>query len=55
LNKSAKSKNAHSFVTWDILKINKSDYPEVAAEKDLEYFKENCPDPNGILDYKLLN
>lgn len=25
------------------------DYPGVAAEKDLEFFRKNCPDPNGML------
>ncbi len=27
------------------------DYPGVCAEKDLEFFKRNCPDPNFLLGY----
>ena len=30
---------------------NWGDYPGVAAEKDLEFYRENCPDPKWILGY----
>ena len=38
----------HFQLMWDLGR-NWGDYPGVAAEKDLEFFKENCPDPNLIL------
>lgn len=28
------------------------DYPGVAAEKDLEHYRKNCPDPNRMIDFK---
>lgn len=31
---------------------NVGDYPGVAAEKDLEFYRENCPDPNGIIQFE---
>ncbi|WP_111671582.1 peptidoglycan DD-metalloendopeptidase family protein [Algoriphagus litoralis] len=40
----------HFQLMWD-LGENWGDYPGVAAEKDLEFYKENCPDPNLILDF----
>lgn len=30
---------------------NSGDYPGVAAEKDLEFYQKNCPDPDWILGY----
>lgn len=39
----------HFQLMWD-LGGNWGDYPGVAAEKDLEFYRENCPDPNLILD-----
>ncbi|GMQ28005.1 peptidoglycan DD-metalloendopeptidase family protein [Algoriphagus confluentis] len=44
----------HFQLMWD-LGENWGDYPGVAAEKDLEYYRENCPDPNLILGCKILN
>lgn len=41
----------HFQLMWD-LGENWGDYPGVAAEKDLEFYKENCPDPNLILGFK---
>ncbi|GMQ26364.1 hypothetical protein Aoki45_30460 [Algoriphagus sp. oki45] len=38
----------HFQLMWD-LGENWGDYPGVAAEKDLEFYKKNCPDPKGIL------
>ena len=41
----------HFQLMWD-LGGNWGDYPGVAAEKDLKFFKENCPDPKGILGFQ---
>ena len=41
----------HFQVMWD-LGENWGDYPGVAAEKDLDFYRENCPDPNLILGFK---
>ncbi|MFN3998043.1 peptidoglycan DD-metalloendopeptidase family protein [Algoriphagus sp.] len=38
----------HFQLMWD-LGENWGDYPGVAAEKDLRFYAENCPDPNLIL------
>ncbi len=38
----------HFQLIWD-LGESWGDYPGVAAEKDMEYYRENCPDPNLIL------
>ena len=38
----------HFQLMWD-LGGNWGDYPGVAAEKDLEFYRENCPDPNWVL------
>lgn len=43
----------HFQLMWD-LGGNWGDYPGVAAEKDLEFYRENCPDPNWILGCGLL-
>jgi len=40
----------HFQLMWD-LHGNSGDYPGVAAEKDLEFFKKNCPDPDWILGF----
>jgi murein DD-endopeptidase MepM/ murein hydrolase activator NlpD len=40
----------HFQLMWD-LGENWGDYPGVAAEKDLEFFKNNCPDPNLIIQF----
>lgn len=40
----------HFQLMWD-LGENWGDYPGVAAEKDLDFFEENCPDPNLILKF----
>lgn len=40
----------HFQLMWD-LGGNWGDYPGVAAEKDLRFYAENCPDPNLILGY----
>jgi peptidoglycan LD-endopeptidase LytH len=40
----------HFQLMWD-LGENCGDYPGVAAEKDLEFYKENCPDPNVMLQF----
>lgn len=40
----------HFQLMWD-LGENWGDYPGVAAEKDLEFYRENCPDPNGMLKF----
>lgn len=40
----------HFQLMWD-LGENWGDYPGVAAEKNLEFYKENCPDPNLILRF----
>ncbi len=31
---------------------NQSDYPGVCSKKDLDYYLENCPDPNSLLKIK---
>ena len=31
------------------LQQNKGDYPGVASKKDLDFYLENCPDPNLLL------
>lgn len=41
----------HFQLMWD-LGENWGDYPGVAAEKDLNFYRENCPDPNLILGFK---
>jgi murein DD-endopeptidase MepM/ murein hydrolase activator NlpD len=38
----------HFQLIWD-LGENWGDYPGVAAEKDLEYYRQNCPDPAPML------
>ncbi|MCM0059527.1 MAG: peptidoglycan DD-metalloendopeptidase family protein [Algoriphagus sp.] len=38
----------HFQLMWDI-GTYWGDYPGVAAEQDLDYFRENCPDPNLLL------
>ncbi|MDI1323861.1 MAG: peptidoglycan DD-metalloendopeptidase family protein [Algoriphagus sp.] len=38
----------HFQMMWD-LQGNVGDYPGVAAKKDLEFYKTNCPDPNLVL------
>jgi len=38
----------HFQLMWD-LGGNAGDYPGVAAETDLEFYRENCPDPDWIL------
>ena len=40
----------HFQLMWD-MGGNWGDYPGVAAEKDLEFYKQNCPDPMGILGF----
>jgi hypothetical protein len=35
---------------WD-LGGKVGDYAGVAAERDIEFYKENCPDPNWILGF----
>lgn len=40
----------HFQLMWD-LGDYWGDYPGVAAEKDLEFYKQNCPDPNLILQF----
>mgnify|MGYP005749634473 CR=1 FL=1 len=40
----------HFQLIWD-MGGNWGDYPGVAAEKDLGFYRENCPDPNWILKY----
>ncbi|TDQ14611.1 peptidase M23-like protein [Algoriphagus boseongensis] len=44
----------HFQLMWD-LGGNWGDYPGVAAEKDLEFYKENCPDPNWIVRFDSKN
>lgn len=34
------------------LQEKKGDYPGVCSKKDLEFYKENCPDPNLLLQIK---
>ncbi|GAB2478428.1 peptidoglycan DD-metalloendopeptidase family protein [Algoriphagus taiwanensis] len=41
----------HFQLMWD-LGDYWGDYPGVAAEKDLEFYQENCPDPNGLLRFR---
>ena len=31
------------------------DYPGVAAKADLDFYKQNCPNPNLLLKYSVLN
>jgi hypothetical protein len=38
----------HFQLIWD-LGENWGDYPGVAAEKDLEYYRQNCPNPAPML------
>lgn len=40
----------HFQLMWD-LGGNRGDYPGVAAEKDLDFYRENCPDPNVVLGF----
>lgn len=40
----------HFQLMWDLGK-NWGDYPGVAAENDLDFYRENCPDPNLILSF----
>lgn len=40
----------HFQLMWDLGK-NVGDYPGVAAEKNLEFYRQNCPDPNLILKF----
>lgn len=40
----------HFQLMWD-LGDNIGDYPGVAAEKDSEFYRNNCPDPNLILRF----
>ncbi|OOG69444.1 peptidoglycan DD-metalloendopeptidase family protein [Algoriphagus sp. A40] len=42
----------HFQLMWD-LGENSGDYPGVAAEKDLEFYRKNCPDPNLILKFNI--
>lgn len=42
----------HFQLMWD-LEGNLGDYPGVAAEKDLEFYRKNCPDPNLILKFNV--
>jgi murein DD-endopeptidase MepM/ murein hydrolase activator NlpD len=41
----------HFQLMWD-LGGNWGDYPGVAAEKDLDFYRENCPNPNGIIRFE---
>jgi murein DD-endopeptidase MepM/ murein hydrolase activator NlpD len=41
----------HFQLMWD-LGENVGDYPGVAAEKDIQFYQDNCPDPNLILRYR---
>ena len=41
----------HFQLMWDLGDFW-GDYPGVAAEKDLEFYQENCPDPNGLLRFR---
>jgi murein DD-endopeptidase MepM/ murein hydrolase activator NlpD len=43
----------HFQLMWD-LGGNRGDYPGVACEKDLNFYRENCPDPNRILSCEVL-
>ena len=40
----------HFQLMWD-LGGNWGDYPGVAAERDLEFYKDNCPDPNLMIRF----
>jgi murein DD-endopeptidase MepM/ murein hydrolase activator NlpD len=40
----------HFQLIWD-LDGNWGDYPGVAAEKDLDYFRQNCPNPAPLIGY----
>jgi peptidoglycan LD-endopeptidase LytH len=42
----------HFQLMWD-LGENWGDYPGVAAEKDLDYYQANCPDPNRIIRFQV--
>ena len=42
----------HFQLMWD-LDGNWGDYPGVAAEKDLDFYKKNCPDPSWILKFSM--
>lgn len=41
----------HFQLMWD-LGGNWGDYPGVAAEKDLAFYRENCPDPNWVIQFQ---
>ena len=41
----------HFQLIWDLGK-NWGDYPGVAAEKDLDFYRENYPDPNWIIQFE---
>jgi murein DD-endopeptidase MepM/ murein hydrolase activator NlpD len=43
----------HFQLMWD-LQGNVGDYPGVAAKKDLEFYKANCPNPNLVLKCEVL-
>ncbi len=43
----------HFQLIWD-LQGNVGDYPGVAAKKNLEFYKSNCPDPNLVLKCEVL-
>lgn len=43
----------HFQLMWD-LQGNVGDYPGVAAKKNLEFYKSNCPDPNLVLRCEVL-
>jgi peptidoglycan LD-endopeptidase LytH len=42
----------HFQLMWD-LQGNEGDYPGVAAERDLGFYLQNCPDPNLVLGFYL--
>ncbi|GAA0880476.1 hypothetical protein GCM10009119_34460 [Algoriphagus jejuensis] len=44
----------HFQLMWD-LGENIGDYPGVAAEKDLDFYQGNCPNPDWILGFELSN
>jgi murein DD-endopeptidase MepM/ murein hydrolase activator NlpD len=41
----------HFQLMWE-LGENWGDYPGVAAEKDLDFYRKNCPDPNWIIQFE---
>jgi len=43
----------HFQLIWD-MQGNSGDYPGVAAKKDLEFYKANCPNPNLLLRCEVL-